>query len=232
MKHLFSSGCKGEISVRLVVGLLIIGLGAIFLASNLGLLDAHTPLRYFWPLAFIALGVSLLIEPGRARRNWGWIWIGVGLWIFADIQNWIQVGIWDIAFPALLLVLGARLVTRALRVQSGSNDKAQTSFAVFLSAHEARSVPSPFKEAEVTAIMGGIKLDLTQTQLEGDTATLDVTVVMGGLEIYAPSDWIVTNQVLPLLGAAEDKRRPVATTSNKTLIVRGTVLMGGLEIKN
>jgi predicted membrane protein len=224
--------CKGEISVRQVVGLLIIGLGAIFLASNLGLLDAHTPLRYFWPLAFIALGVSLLIEPGRPRRNWGWVWIAVGAWIFLDIQNWIRVGIWDIAFPALLLVLGARLVTRALRVQSGQNDKAQTSFTAFMSGHEARSVPSPFKEAEVTAIMGGIKLDLTQAQLEGDTATLDVTVVMGGLEIYAPSDWIVNNQVLPLLGAAEDKRRPVAAMSNKTLIVRGTVLMGGLEIKS
>jgi len=226
------TGCAGQISMRLLIGLLIIGFGAILLASNLGLLDAHTPLRYFWPLAFVVLGVSLLIEPGRTRRNWGWVWIGVGFWIFADIQNWIRIDIWDVAFPALLLVLGARLVTRALRVQSGRNDKAQTNFTAFMSGHEARSVPSPFKEAEITAIMGGIKLDLTQAQLEGDTATLDVTVVMGGLEIYAPSDWIVTNQVLPLLGAAEDKRRPVAATTNKTLIVRGTVLMGGLEIKN
>jgi predicted membrane protein len=232
MRPLQKYGCKGEVSVRLVIGLLIIGLGGIFLASNLGLMDANTPLRFFWPLAFIALGVSLLVERGHRRRAWGWIWIAVGVWIFADLQNWIDISLWDIAFPALLMIVGARLVTRALRIQSGDHTKPQTRIYAFMSGHEARSVPNPFKEAEVLAIMGGVKLDLTQAQLEGDTATLDVTVVMGGLEIYAPPEWIVNNQVLPLLGASEDKRRPVATQSNKTLIVRGTVLMGGVEIKS
>ncbi|MBC7985043.1 MAG: hypothetical protein H7Y02_14440 [Candidatus Obscuribacterales bacterium] len=223
---------RGSISVRLVVGLLVIGLGAIFLASNLGLMDAHAPLRFFWPIAFIALGVSLLIERTGPRRNWGWVWIGIGVWAFAYQQDWIDIDFGDIAFPALLLFIGSRLVARAVHSPSGDGTRTETRVYAILSGNETRSVPNPFKEAEVIAIMGGVKLDLTHAQMDGDKATVDVTVVMGGVEIYAPSDWTVTNQILPMLGAAEDKRRPVATPSTKTLVVRGTVVMGGVEIKN
>ena len=223
---------RGAVSLRLVIGLLIIGLGAIFLASNLGFLDAHRPLRFFLPLACLAIGLSLIVEQGGRRRSWGWIWVGVGIWSFAYQQAWIDVDFWDVVFPTILLFVGARLVTRAVQVQNGTMNKPQTRVYAFLSGHETRSVPSPFKEAEVVAVMGGIKLDLTHVQMQGDSATLDVTVVMGGVEIYAPPDWNMINQVLPLLGAAEDKRRPTAVVPTKTLTVRGTVLMGGLEIKN
>jgi hypothetical protein len=71
-----------------------------------------------------------------------------------------------------------------------------------------------------------------QTQMDGDQATLDVTVVMGGIELYVPPDWNVIIQALPLLGAAVDKRRPSTVVPTKTLTVRGTILMGGLEVKN
>ena len=223
---------RGAVPVRLIVGLLVIGLGIIFLAGNLGILDKHAPLRFFWPVAFMALGAGLLFEPGSRRRIWGWIWIAVGAWMLAHRLEWINVDVLGVLFPVALLIVGARLVTRAVQVQSGAIHKPQTRINAILSGHETRAVPSPFKEAEVVAVMGGIKLDFTQTQMEGDAATLDITVVMGGLEVNAPPDWNVVNQVLPLLGAAEDKRRPSAVVPTKTLTIRGTVLMGGIEIKN
>jgi predicted membrane protein len=101
-----------------------------------------------------------------------------------------------------------------------------------MSGHETRSVTSPFKEAEATAIMGGIKLDFANVTMDGDQATLDVTIIMGGIDLYVPPDWNVNIQALPLLGAAVDKRRPSNVVPTKTLTIRGTILMGGLEIKN
>jgi hypothetical protein len=53
----------------------------------------------------------------------------------------------------------------------------------------------------------------------------------GGIEIKVPPDWTVVSKVDPILGGYEDK-----TTSPKDelkrFVVRGTVVMGGLEVKN
>jgi hypothetical protein len=40
----------------------------------------------------------------------------------------------------------------------------------------------------------------------------------------------VVNHVTPILGGVDDHTRP--TDSNKRLVIEGTVVMGGLDIKN
>ncbi len=39
-------------------------------------------------------------------------------------------------------------------------------------------------------------------------------------------------KVLPIMGAFEDKTRPPSDGGKKRLVVRGVVLMGGVEVKN
>ena len=60
----------------------------------------------------------------------------------------------------------------------------------------------------------------------------NVIRAMGGIEIYAPSEWSIVSEVTPILGAYIDKRRPTATVPTKTLFIDGLVLMGGVEVKN
>jgi len=229
---------RGVVQARLVVGLTVIALGAIFLAGNLDWIDTRAPLRYFWPAAFLALGVSLLISPNiRADgkitdRRWGFVWMFVGAWLFAYQLHWIDFGFWDIAFPMILLFVGARLVQRALNAPTTEQPAEQTRAYAFLSGSEMRTFTQPIKDAEVVAILSGIKLDLTGAQIDGERATLQVTAIMGGIEIYAPSDWNVVSDVMPILGAFVDKRRPTATVPTKTLHIGGVVLMGGVEVKN
>jgi hypothetical protein len=61
---------------------------------------------------------------------------------------------------------------------------------------------------------------------------LNVTAIMGGIEIFAPSEWSIVSEVTPILGAYIDKRRPTTTPPSKTLFIDGVVLMGGVEVKN
>ena len=69
-----------------------------------------------------------------------------------------------------------------------------------------RRVASPaFRRAELTAIMGGIEVDLRQAGTENGEAVIDVFVMWGGIEITVPPDWAVSNQVTPIMGGAEDK---------------------------
>jgi predicted membrane protein len=94
----------------------------------------------------------------------------------------------------------------------------------------------PFQGANLGAVMGGVKLDLTGADMQGDTASIEVFAVWGGIEIFAPRDWDVTSTVTTFMGATVDKRRPAAAPApgapRKTLVVQGFVLMGGVEIKD
>lgn len=114
-----------------------------------------------------------------------------------------------------------------------SSDQAEyvRSFAM-LSGHELRPVSRPFRGADLNAIMGGIKLDLSSARMEGDTAVIEVFAFWGGVEIFVPPDWTVTSEVTTLLAGFIDKRRPTSVVPTKHLVVKGMVVMAGVEIKN
>jgi hypothetical protein len=105
------------------------------------------------------------------------------------------------------------------------------SFAM-LSGHELRPVSRPFRGADLNAIMGGIKLDLTSARMEGDIAVIEVFAFWGGVEIFVPPDWTVTSEVTTLLAGFIDKRRPTSVVPTKHLVVKGVIVMAGVEIKN
>ncbi len=47
-----------------------------------------------------------------------------------------------------------------------------------------------------------------------------------------PADWTVVSKVNPVLGGVADKTRPPKHASRHRLVLRGLVVMAGLEIKN
>jgi predicted membrane protein len=229
----------GAVSVRLIAGLLVVILGVLFLASNLQLLDIYSPMRYFWAAAFVAIGAAIIIER-RTERGWQWgiAWIVAGLWTFAYQHRWIDIGFWQIIFPLAMLAVGAYLVRHALTERQGQSNSSTPGSVVqgvgVLSSSELK--PTTLERAELFALMGGVKLDLFGTQLVNNASTIHVAACMGGIEICAPSEWVIVNHVVPIMGAFVDKRRPAATVlsadATKTLTIDGFVLMGGIEVKN
>lgn len=63
---------------------------------------------------------------------------------------------------------------------------------------------------------------------------LDILTVFGGTTLYIPDDWTVKIDVVSILGGFSDSRTSQAGPPQeikKELIVRGTVILGGGEIK-
>jgi predicted membrane protein len=226
---------------RLLVGIWVIALGAIFLAGNLGWLDTRHAFGLFWPLLIVLVGTSMVVQPANKRTNrWGWVFIGIGLWIFGDKIGWIGVSLWQIAFPLVLLGIGGLLVWRAFHGARAEEQVAETvdehaeyvrCFAV-MSGTELRPVSRPFRGADLSAVMAGVKLDLGGARMEGDSATIDVFAFWGGIEIHVPPDWTVSSRMATLMGGFVDKRRPTSTVPTKTLVITGFVVMSGIEVKN
>jgi hypothetical protein len=90
----------------------------------------------------------------------------------------------------------------------------------------------PFRGATMTAVMGGVELDLRQATLPED-AVIELFAFWGGIEIFVPRDWVVVNQGFALMGSIEDKTGNLPQRPGQPrLVLRGMALMGGVEIKN
>jgi len=88
-----------------------------------------------------------------------------------------------------------------------------------------------FKGGEINCVFGGNDLDFMQADING-SAVLEVNVVFGGAKLLVPNHWKVQSDVDCAFGAVEDKRRDATEVSDKTLVLKGTVAFGGIEIKS
>lgn len=136
--------------------------------------------------------------------------------------------------PTIAILLVATVVFFAV---NGSSDEHNSSRQVatfrskaILTGIDRRITSSDFRRGEATAILGGIDIDLREATMQGNEATLDLTTIMGGVDIRVPRDWTVINHLTALLAGVDD--HTVSTGSNKRLILEGTVIMGGFDIKN
>ncbi len=227
-------------SIQVVLGLIVIALGVIYTLDNLGIIYADNFTR-FWPILIVLYGLSRIIQcEAVPQKLWGAFWVLVGgLWLL-DRLGVIYFSIWDL-WPLVLVVLGASMIwgrsRGRARVTIGASSVAGDSNSTinalaFMGGFKRSNDSQDFRGGEATAIMGGCEIDLRRASIKEGEAVLDLTAIMGGIEIWVPEDWKVTLKGIPLLGGFEDKTHPTGVESNKSLIVKGYAIMGGVEIKN
>ena len=97
-----------------------------------------------------------------------------------------------------------------------------------------RVTASSFRGGQVTAIFGGAEIDLRGTTVDDRPATLEVTVLFGGVELEVPRGWRVDLDATVLFAGSEDERKSAAseTEGPPDLVVTGFVLFGAIEIKD
>jgi len=224
---------------RLVVGLAVIAIGLLFLLDAFGLPGVHDVWHFageWWPLLLVIVGLSKLINSwtGNERVS-GLFWIALGGLLLAYNEGWIHFRVWNLFGPLILIMVGFRLVGRAL---GGSNGRGSVELAsrthafALLSGVTRRLSSQDFHGGEATAIMGGCEIDLRQCDIAHGPAVFDMFALMGGIELSIPGDWSVRNEGLAVLGGIEDSRKETSGNPNKLLVLRGQAIMGGIEIKN
>lgn len=230
----------------LFVPLLLIGLGTVFLLDQYHVLAVNRAFDYFWPLVFICYGVDVLAwHPGRRRALWGVIAIAVGAALI--LKN---LGYWsfDIArlWPVILIFFGLSLLFRGPRrlrrprsfgaarfAAESSSGESQLEGTAVLGGIQRRITAQDFRGGALTAFFGGFNVDLTQANIAGEAAVLELSALFGGGEIRVPTAWIIDIQGHAFLGAYTDETRqtPPAAAA-KRLIIQGTAIFGGVVIKN
>jgi predicted membrane protein len=89
-----------------------------------------------------------------------------------------------------------------------------------------------FKGGTIQTTFGVTELDFRKTSLpEGDTY-LDITAVFSGVILHVPEHWKVISQMEIVFSGIADKRYATNPDSSKRLILVGSCVFSGCEIKN
>ncbi len=218
-------------SSQLLIGLLVIFLGVIFTLGNMGLI--RFDIVQLWPIALIIWGLYMAATTSELPSRVTGILVGVlGLLLLFNNLGYLRLHFWDF-WPLLLVLVGFNMVWMALQGRTGTGDTGKTiSGVAVLGGFNRTCNTSDFRGGELTAFMGGCEVDLRHASIEADQAVINTYALMGGIELYVPSDWTVTCKVLPFMGGVEDKTVTPQSDRTKNLIVRGFAIMAGIEIHN
>lgn len=225
---------RHRLPTQSLFGLLLLAVGLLLFLQNVGWLDGEV--WRFWPLVLVAVGTLKLVTAANGVDRL----IGFGLVTFGGLRMisaylGLDIGPLDI-LSALLVIFGTAIAWRGLFGGAGDQaDRTEASDFVsalaFMGGYGPKCTSQAFTGGDVTAFMGGIELDLRGCDLR-EPAILDVFVMWGGVEIRVPPDWTVELRGTPILAGLEDKTTPPPVAGAKRLVVRGAVIMGGIEVKN
>lgn len=219
-------------------GFAIIIVGLLFLAQNLGLMETF-PFWNFLPVLLVILGLyQLFINRFRA-------WVGpvimilVGLYLLMatlDFISWSTFG--TLIWPSVLILVGLSIIFRrgggGAQYNKEFSEETNSQFSVFsaFSGQKRKITSVDFQSGEATAMFGGTEIDLRDAKVTNPPARIQATAMFGGVDIFVPEDWDVRIDVVAFFGGSDDKRRTVISPkATPDLIISGTVMFGGLDIK-
>lgn len=215
---------------RVVIGASLIALGAVALLGTADVVDAGRLISRWWPLVIVFLGLAQYLADPDA-------WLGalvvtfIGLLLLGTRTEVLAGSVWGWVWPLGLIALGISIVVARLRPED-SADPARVRTAAIFSSREVATGSEAFEGADLTAVFGAAKLDLTNARLTPG-ARITATILLGSVEIFVPHGWRITLAGTPILGSWDDTtRRDGIPADAPELTVRSLVILGGIEVRH
>ena len=230
------------------VGVILLAIGGVYMARQFGV---DFP-RWFisWEMLLIAIGIVIGFK--SQFRDIGWlILIAIGLVFLAD--DFFRVK--NLVLPAILILVGLFIILKPMRPKAivgkdpddPDDPNAPTPELIPPDATSVREdildvtsvfggskrivLSKNFKGGEVVSVFGGADINLTQADFT-HPIKIEIVAIFGGCTLIIPSNWEIRSETVVIMGAIDDKRKSVTTNPEKILILDGTVLFGGIEIKS
>ncbi len=228
-------------SPQFILGLMIIGVGIIFMLDNFDILYAGDIMRY-WPAILVVYGVSKISQARNGSGQlFGWIITIIGSAMLLDRLDFINFRIHD-WWPVILIIIGVNFLRGSWRRKKSLAEHPFMDTAVdsdsyirntaFMSGVKRIITSKEFRGGEISSLMGGCEIDLREAEMKDNEAHLDVNIIMGGVEIRVPLGWAVVVEATPIMGGVEDRTYTAKEGTPKRLILTGSIIMGGVEVKN
>lgn len=223
---------------RSIIGIVIIAVGLLALAGTFGYVDTDGMFSTFWPVSLILVGLLNLSDKHKSKLFGGTITILGVIFLLRNLgfDVFEKVRFWEMFWPVVIILAGIWLITskgiiRPYGKRDVSDDEI-SEFALF-SGSDTVNCSQDFRGGNITAMFGGVELDLRGTVVKRPPAKIEVFVMFGGAEIKVPTDWKVKVTGLPIFGGWSNKTKSTKSMeAENELVVNCFALFGGFEVKN
>lgn len=216
---------------RIITGVVVLAFGAGALLDTFNVIDFWPFIGTWWPALVILAGIVVLINDKRQYILA--IVLGLfGILVLMDNLEAIEVNIFQLFWPIIIIAIGISILVNRTTLPKIAKTQDSDSINAVFSGTNTTNKSKDYKGGQVSAIFGGVELDLRDAIIKKE-ATLNVTTLCGGIDIRVPRNWRVQSNVFPILGGVENKATgDQADNKSPLLIIAGTVALGGVEIKS
>ncbi len=210
-------------------GVILIFLGLLFIASSIFKFNIF--FDGWWTL-FIIVPSLIAIFTTKDKFSSALVLL-IGILLFASCRGFMDIGsVVIISIGLAIIATGVNLVAternkRKNKGQKTKNENNKTQAGI-LGMSEVK-ITNEYTGGNLTAVLGGVTLDLREAKIKKDI-TINVTAIMGGIDIKVKDDVNVVLNTVNILGASESKLKP-KKESKVTIYIEGMCFLGGTEIK-
>ncbi len=227
-------------------GIIIVILGVLFLLNSLEVIEINLWRIIFtwWPAILFIIGFDQVFQ-GMRKSRFGDLLSGILLLLLGSALLGKNLGYFQldfrllgkILFPVLLILIGINLL-------SGRRVNGKTNWAIMGGIDKGKSAWD-LKSGSYGALMGGIELDLRKANISEGETILDLTAIMGGIEITVPPQLQVKGKALAILGGIDIKgeggggiiyskniESDTSIEATSYLTIQARAIMGGIEVKS
>lgn len=215
---------------RIFAGLGVVLLGGLLLLDSLNISGFDNVISTWWPLFVLGAGVLIFLND---RRSWLWALLVTGFGAVYLLRNLgvVDFNPWQIFWPAVIIAVGVSILFRSGGPKQKLTGEESDDVSAILGGIDHINKSEDYKGGKVTAVLGGVKLDLRKAVIKKD-ATLDIFSLMGGVELWVPENVTVKSKAAVIMGGIENKAQTTGGKSSPTLYITGDIIMAGVEVKS
>lgn len=228
---------RHSVAGSVAVGLALVAAGTLWVLHNFDVISV--PIRVYWPLILVAVGVTHLAGAGTVWSLSGWVLIALGgafLTVTTGHLAWSEI--WRFS-PVLLILVGIVVIATFLRRRgepvppaTPSDGEEELDVTALFGGIDRRVNSPAFRGGRVHAVFGGGQLDLRDSRLHAEGAVVEVSAIFGGVELTVPRDWPLQVRAAAVLGGVENKTSNPTASDGPRLVVKASAIFGGVELKN
>lgn len=219
----------------IIWGCVLLAISAILILNAFGMTDIEIFFDGWWTL-FIIVPSFVGLFTGRDKSA-NIIGLLIGIFLLLACQNVLDFDIlWKLVAPVIIAVIGIKMIfggigkdKRFIKCIDENKDNMKMVFSAF-SGQDINFDNEVFRGAELTAVFGGIKLDLRNAIFEGDTV-VNACCIFGGADIILPDNVNIKVNSNSLFGGIDNKKHQNSKDNVNTVYLNGTCIFGGVDVK-
>jgi predicted membrane protein len=213
----------------IIIGVVLVIVGIIFLGNELDFWKIELLFDGWWTLIIIIPSALGLFQHGSKLSSALGLLIGMLLLLASRGKiSWSEVG--RIFLPSMLVLIGLSVIFKKnFKLGKIKNKDDITSYIAIFSGSEDTVSGEEFTGANITAIFGGVELNLKNAIINQDIV-INCTTVFGGIDLALPDNVKVKTSGVPIFGGIENKRESTKEDKVPTVYINYISAFAGIDL--